>query len=295
MKWTVKITALLLCVLLLCAPARGEETVIEPSYPQPEWMGQLLEIARAELGYTEESGGRTKYGVWSGEPEAEWCAEYLCWCVNRMDKQYGTKILNTVYPNYTGNNTGRDWFIRQGRYIARKGTVPGWGSQWYLGDTVPMQSNSYIPQPGDWIFFSDNSLGNTSHVAMTEYCSVDENGKITIHVLEGNHPDRVQRGEYALDYWAIQGYGMPRDIAGIVMKSGNEGEKVKALQQRLVQAGYLDGQYVTGKYAALTQSAVKRLQADLGFYQTGIADMQTQLSLEEKVSALADRSEPEGY
>ena len=165
-----------LCALLLVSSALGEaipaeEARIVPLHQPPEYVEWLLDAARNELGYTEEKSGVTKYGTWTGEPNAEWCAEFLCWCVHQVDKQHGTSLLYNTYPYYTGTNTGRDWFIKQGRYIARKGTVPGWGSQWLTGSEEALQKNSYIPLPGDWVFFSTNSLGDTTHVAMVEYCA----------------------------------------------------------------------------------------------------------------------------
>ena len=132
------------------------EQVIDPVYPVPDYVEWLLDVARGELGYKEQSGGVTKYGAWAGDPAAEWCAEFLCWCVDQVDKQMATHLLTQQYPYYTGNNTGRDWFLKKGRYVARTGTVPGWGAQWYPGDTALMEKNSYVPQPGDWVFFSTN-------------------------------------------------------------------------------------------------------------------------------------------
>lgn len=277
--------------------AQGEETGetrIDPAYEVPQYVAWLLDTARQEIGYTEEKGGATKYGVWTGDPTAEWCAEFLCWCVHQVDQKQGTKLLNNTYPYYTGTNTGRDWFIRQGRYIARRGTVPGWGSQWFKGEKTPVGQNGYVPQPGDWVFFSTNSFGDTSHVAMVEYCSCDEQGKIFVHVIEGNNPDSVARNVYALDYWAILGYGTVYDLADIAMRFGNAGEKVTALQKKLIAAGTLGSQYATGKYGALTTQAVKDFQKRMGLEQTGLATHETQLALGEYVAAQALSAAPSG-
>ena len=150
------------------------EQVIDPVYPVPDYVEWLLDVARGELGYKEQSGGVTKYGAWAGDPAAEWCAEFLCWCVDQVDKQMATHLLTQQYPYYTGNNTGRDWFLKKGRYVARTGTVPGWGAQWYPGDTALMEKNSYVPQPGDWVFFSTNSTGDTCHCLLYTSDAADE-------------------------------------------------------------------------------------------------------------------------
>lgn len=261
------------------------ETLIPPEQPVPEYVMWLVEAARGELGYTEERSGVTKYGTWAGFPTAEWCAEFACWCVHRVDQQHQTHLLARVYPNYSGTNVGRDWFLSQGRYIARKGTVPGWGTQWFKGQSTAMAPNSYIPQPGDWLFLSVNSTGDTAHVALVEYCAYDENGRVRVHVIEGNNtskpaPQSVERNDYALDYWAILGYGTVYDLADITLRFGCDGEKVLALQRKLVTAGLLESQFTTGRYGAITTDAIKTLQQKMGILETGVANLETQLALQ---------------
>lgn len=272
----------MLCLMAAVVPAFSEgndlteEKVITPVLPVPDYVERLLEIARGELGYKEESNGTTKYGIWSGDPMAEWCAEFLCWSVHQVDKLYQTDLLNKVFPNYTGTNVGRNWYLKQGRYIARRGIVPGWGTQWFLEDNQLITPNSYIPMPGDWVFFSNNAAGDTNHVAMVEYCAYDEEGKVQVHVIEGNNPSAVARKTYPLDHWAILGYGTVYDLSGMVMRFGNEGTKVKELQGKLVKAGLLNEKYTTGKYGALTQEAIEKLQRQQGLEVNGIANFDTQ-------------------
>lgn len=260
-----------------------EEEVIAPAYPVPEHVTLLLDAARNELGYTEEKSGYTKYGEWSGDGYAEWCAEFLCWCVHQVDEQHGTQLLERQYPKYFSSNVGRDWFLREGRYVARKGKVPDWGSQWYKGESSLMERNSYIPQPGDWMFFSTSPTGDTTHVAMVEYCARGADGMVYVHVIEGNNPSSVSRNVYPIDNWAILGYGTVHDVADTTIRSGNEGKKVLALQEKLILLGYLESQYHTGKYASLTAEAVNAFQKAEGISQTGIAGHETQLRLQECV------------
>ena len=72
----------------LPAAAEEGEIVIQPSYPVSDYVQWLLEPARGELGYHEAKDNSTKYGVWTQDPTAEWCAEFLCWCVNQTDKAF---------------------------------------------------------------------------------------------------------------------------------------------------------------------------------------------------------------
>ena len=300
----------LLCACLLCPAALSEsaapvydaayamgleapegEELIFPEYPVPQYVSWLMDVARKELGYHEEKSGVTKYGTWAGYPTAEWCAEFLCWCVHRVDQQQGTKLLNRTYPNYSGTNVGRDWFLSQGRYIARSGSVPGWGSQWWKGSEAAIAPNSYVPQPGDWMFLSNNSSGDTSHVAMVEFCAYDAAGNIRVHVIEGNNPigkipDEVARNDYPIDYWQILGYGTVRDLADVALRFGCSGEKVTALQRSLIAAGLLGPQYATGQYGALTQGAISALQKEAGIAQTGIANHETQLALQKRAEEI---------
>ncbi len=256
---------------------------IPPRYPVPDYVKALLDVAINEIGYQEMSGV-TKYGQWAGDPKAEWCAEFLCWSVAKVDEQLGTTLLHNAYPYYGGTNTGRDWFLKQGRYIARTGFITGWGTQWYTDSGESIEKNGYIPQPGDWMFLSYFGDGNTSHVAMVEKC-VQESGGIMVHVLEGNNPDRVQRAAYPLTDWRIMGYGTVHDVADLVLRMGNNGLKVKALQERLILVGLMEEGGETALYNQRTSDAVKVFQQMHGLTATGIANHQTQRALLDYVAA----------
>lgn len=271
-----------------CQAALGEQSVavdIAPAYPVYPHIQRLLDVAGEEIGYAEASDGTTKYGVWAGDPKAQWCAEYLCWSVYQTDERYATGMLTVQYPLYGASNTGRDWFIAQGRYIARNGFVTGWGSQWYRGENRTMPKNSYIPQPGDWVFLSYDASGDTAHVAMVEKCLRQPDGSVIIQVIEGNNPVAVARALYPLTDWRIQGYGTVRDLADIVLRMGAQGEKVRALQALLVEVELLQIGDISGVYSQRTSDAVKRHQASMGVSQTGIANRATQLSLGEHLVA----------
>ena len=275
------------CILLTLAlvwalfPCLAEEEVIPPQWPVPDYVTRLLEVASAEVGYTEEEHGRTKYGEWAGDPYCQWCAEFQCWCVDQVDQRYGTSLLRNVYPRYSGSNEGRAWFITAGRYVIRKGPVEGWGYEWLKGSTSYIASGDYIPQPGDWVFFTWTSNDDTDHVAMVEYCTRDtETGSVAIHVIEGNKPSAVARDVYDLNYNRILGYGTVHDVADITMGAGNKGEKVRQLQEKLAYLGLLDPQYITGAFGNATTEALYAFQRQHGL-RTGIANMDTQLKLDE--------------
>lgn len=289
----MKRLAALLCVLLLLCPAANaqtlaSQTVIKPAYEVPDYVTWLLEIASGEVGYHEGDHGWSKYGEWAGDPYAQWCAEYLCWCVDQVDQLHGTQLLRQAYPMYSGSNTGKKWFIEQGRYVVRWGNLENWGYQWLKGEDAFLSTGDYIPQPGDWVFFTWDDGLDTDHVAMVEYCTRDQDGNVTIHVLEGNAPAEVQRNTYPLTYTRILGYGTVHDVADVTMRSGNVGAKVRTLQEKLCYLGYLPEEKVDGVYGSGTVEAVKTFQYDCGLKEYGIANIATQQALDAAVEYAID-------
>ena len=279
-SFLIVMAALLMCLGSARAQSPPELTLIEPAFPVTQEVRQLLLAAQGELGYKEQ-GGVSKYGTWAGDPQAQWCAEFLCWVVDQVDRRQGSRMLDSVYPLYNSNNTGRDWFLSQGRYIARTGFVTSWGTQWYKGAKESMEKNSYVPQPGDWVFFSYTASGDTAHVAMVENCYRGADDQIVVQVIEGNNPDAVARAQYKLTDWRIQGYGTVRDLADIVLRMGARGEKVRALQQTLADIALLGENDITGIYNQMTSDAVKAFQYEMGMRTTGIANQLTQLRLQD--------------
>lgn len=268
------------------APGAQEEQIINPG-TLPENIMKLLETATQEIGYTEESNGYNKYGAWAGSPYSQWCAEFICWCVHMTDHLYGYDMLNNLYPYYTGQNTGRDWFVGRGRFVYRRGYSPGWGWQWLREGAGMMEPNEYVPRPGDLVYFSYNSSGDTAHVALVEYCANAPDGNVNIHVIEGNNPDSVQRAAYVLDNTQILGFGCWGDVVDTTMRYGNTGDKVLKLQQDLGRLGYLTERNFTSTFAGNTYSAVAAFQQNMpGKTPTGTADRETQLAIGYEIEKL---------
>ena len=261
-------------------PALAEDERIGPAWPVPDYVERLLQVASEEVGYTEDHG-RSKYGAWAGDPDAQWCAEFQCWCVDQVDQRWGTSLLRNVYPFYTSSNTGRAWFIRAGRYVVRRGKVDGWGYQWLKGQKTFVRSGDYVPQPGDWVFFNWNGGGDTQHVALVEFCTRNtRSGEVAVHVIEGNNPSAVARNTYDLNSASILGYGTVRDVADITMRFGNQGEKVRLLQEKLAYLGFLDPALVSGHFGDATAEAVRAYQLSRNLRRNGIAGIETQLLLD---------------
>ncbi len=284
-----RISALCCALLLLFSAAAAEETVIEPVRTVPDYVRWLLEVAGEEVGYREGDHGWSKYGDWAGDPYCQWCAEFLCWCVDQVDQRHGTHLLNRIFPRYSGQNTGRAWFIRAGRFAVRKGEVDGWGYEWLKGHDTFIRTGDYVPQPGDYVFFTWTSGVDTDHVALVEYCSLTPDGKTRIHVIEGNNPAGVARNEYSLYDTQILGYGTVHDLVDITMRYGNSGEKVRQLQESLAYLGYLESRFITGDFGNATAAAVRAFQAAHGLKTNSIANLETQRRIQEEADLKRDR------
>ena len=66
------------------------------------------------------------------------------------------------------------------------------------------QDNTYIPNPGDIIFFNWDGDSLIDHVGIVEKV---ENGKI--YTIEGNSNDSCVQNSYPLGYSKIYGFGIP--------------------------------------------------------------------------------------
>ncbi len=278
--------ALSALALLAAVPALADETRIAPAYPVPDYVTWLLETAAGEIGYREGDHGWSKYGEWAGDPYAQWCAEFLCWCVDQVDQTHGTHLLNEVYPMYSGSNTGRSWYISHGRYLVRWGNLENWGYQWLKDEDHFLTTGDYIPQPGDWVFFTWTSDLDTDHVALVEFCTQDEAGNVTIHCIEGNTPVAVKRAEYPLTYSRILGYGTVHDVCDWTIRGGNAGAKVRQLQEKLVTLGLLPPDRVDGVYGSATAQVIRDFQTERGLRVTGIANIETQRAINRRVRVL---------
>ena len=116
---------------------------------------------------------------------------------------------------------------------------------------------------------------------MVEFCTRNTvTDAVLVHVIEGNKPSAVARDTYDLNSSSILGYGTVHDVADITMSFGNQGEKVRQLQEKLSYLGFLDPVLVTGRYGEGTVEAVRSFQTYTGLRQNGIANISTQLKLD---------------
>ena len=73
------------------------------------------------------------------------------------------------------------------------------------------------------------------------------------------------------------------------MRFGNSGEKVRQLQEALAYLGFLEARFVTGDFGNATASAVRSFQVAHQLRPSSIANLETQLRLQEEVDLRRDQ------
>ena len=140
----------------------------------PMGMGNMgvVQIALSQLG-----NDGTIYWTWFGHSSrVAWCSEFASWCA------YHAGLVDAgLAPKTSVCVSGVAWFRERGRFV----------------------DSSYVPSPGDFIYFDWDPDGSPDHVGIVEYV---EDGKV--HTVEGNSGDRVKRSSYALGSGVIFGYGI---------------------------------------------------------------------------------------
>ncbi len=285
----------LMMALLLIGAASGltEEALVATEDWMPPDLTQytavappellLLKVAQEEIGYVEGPlPDESKYGTWYSGGRVAWCAEFITWCVDQVDQRYGTQLMGNLYPRYGGSKDGAPFFMKRGRFISDDGKLPTREKQWLIGSDHYLKSNEYVPHPGDYIWFYYYSRRQgTDHVALVEGVSRDENGKIQVHVIEGNNPDRVQRAVYDLTDKRIYGFGTPVKRAFSNLRLYNQNDDVIALQQAMIDLGYYQMEKGReGYFTPALKAAVQKLQKASGISATGIADLETRAVLD---------------
>lgn len=148
---------------------------------------KLLDVAKAQLGYTEKGDGYTKFGDWyaknvDGDHDsyfktAPWCDMFLAWAADKagVTDQAG-QFASTVEH--------AKWFKKN----------DAWGTK---------------PEPGAFVFYDWNGsddLDQIDHVGIVE--KVDGH---TIHTIEGN-ADGYQLTRKTRDLDSVVGFGYPAKI-----------------------------------------------------------------------------------
>jgi cell wall-associated NlpC family hydrolase len=135
----------------------------------------IVAVAVSQIGNV---GGQPYWSWYGFSSRAEWCACFVRWCANEAGY-----IDAGVIPKFAGcQSQGVPWFAER--------------SLW--------QDSSYVPAPGDIIFFDWGGDGKADHVGIVEYAEGEY-----VHTIEGNTGDSCARRSYRLNSSSVMGYGTP--------------------------------------------------------------------------------------
>ena len=160
----------------------------------------LIRVMRAEVPGVHTGGW--KYISWYGGfgRGTAWCNIFVSWCAGQVPGMLGTLI-----PKAAACDVSMNWYRKKGWYKKAAG---------YGG--------TYVPQPGDIIYFSSGHTQNhSSHIGIVYAVS---NGKVSY--TNGNHGNKVADTTKPLNDLYIIGYGVyPSDAASGSYEPGvSEGE-----------------------------------------------------------------------
>ncbi|MCH5317674.1 MAG: fibronectin type III domain-containing protein [Eubacterium sp.] len=140
----------------------------------PSNSSDMIEVAKKELGYT---GGK-KYWSWAGyTSRVPWCNIFVTWCADQLGYYESGRMPLIQWPK-----DSVVWFKDRGLF----------------------KNSSYIPKPGDLIYFVRYDETQPYHIGMVEKY---ENN--TVYCIEGNSKDVVKRISYPHDSKKIYGYATP--------------------------------------------------------------------------------------
>ncbi len=133
--------------------------------------------AIVQVALAQEGNSGDIYWRWYGfHSRVSWCACFVSWCADQSGYMTGG-----VLPKFSLCSDGVKWFQDKGRF----------------------KDGSYVPAPGDIIFFDWGDDGSIDHVGIVESVK-----KGIVNTIEGNSGDKVKRNSYPIGDGRIYGYGI---------------------------------------------------------------------------------------
>lgn len=132
----------------------------------------IVQVALAQEG----NGGDTYWRWYGFSSRVSWCACFVSWCADQSGY-----LTSGVLPKFSLCSDGVKWFQDKGQF----------------------KDGSYVPAPGDIIFFDWGEDGTIDHVGIVESVS-----KGNVNTIEGNSGDKVKRHSYPIGGSGIYGYGI---------------------------------------------------------------------------------------
>jgi len=75
----------------------------------------IVDIAKAEVGYQEGPNNDSKYGKWYGLNNQSWCAMFVSWCFNEAGLL--SKVLAQGKKGFASCDVGLKWFARNNKLV----------------------------------------------------------------------------------------------------------------------------------------------------------------------------------
>lgn len=140
----------------------------------PNGMGNqaIVQVALSQEG----NGGETYWSWYGFSSRVSWCACFVSWCADQSGY-----VTSGVLPKFSLCSDGVKWFQDKGQF----------------------KDGSYVPAPGNIIFFDWGEDGTIDHVGIVESVS-----KGNVNTIEGNSGDAVKRHSYSIGDGRIYGYGV---------------------------------------------------------------------------------------
>lgn len=132
----------------------------------------VVQIALAQQG----NSGETYWRWYGFQNRVSWCACFVSWCADQCGY-----LQSGVIPKFSLCSDGVKWFQEKGKF----------------------KDGSYVPAPGDIIFFDWKNDGTIDHVGIV--VSVK---KGIVNTIEGNSGDSVRQRSYPVGDDQIYGYGV---------------------------------------------------------------------------------------
>ncbi len=249
---------------------------------------QVLEVARAEVGYLEKKtnsqldgqtanagyGNYTKYardmdavpGFYNGRKNGfDWCDVFVDWCfVKAFGVDTARKLLCQPEKSLgAGCRFSANYYKEKGQFFTKD------------------------PKPGDQIFFWNSSKTDVAHTGIV--CGVDGG---YVYTVEGNtsaasgvvaNGGCVAEKKYSLTNSRIYGYGRPAydadapqqtrfSLSMALLRRGSKGESVRALQMLLLGNGFSCGKWgADGDFGKATETALQEYQRQNNLTPDGVA------------------------
>ena len=156
------------------------DSIVREAVAKGSQRDRIVQIAISQIGYKEGNNNNTKYGKWYGSNNVSWCVMFVSWCADQAG------IPKDIVPKMASTTAMMDWYNSKKRFFTRE---------------------TYIPQPGDIIFFTkDGSKGGLNHTGLVVGLA-----GATLYTVEGNYSDSVVKREYInyLTNSKIYGFASP--------------------------------------------------------------------------------------